>query len=143
MAAAAEAQSEEAAHSAETANRSARSLGTWILATVLGLVTIGGVAAAAVATLAIVEYLQGDAGRAEVGDCLNDAPAPEQLRRVDCEHADAAWVVAHRVSGVAEEEFADPQRREELCRPADEWQVAFWLSQEPTSLGDVMCLRTR
>ena len=107
------------------------------------MVTAAALATTAVATVAILDHLRGDAARAEVGDCLNDADAPARLRRVDCDHADAAWVVAHRIGGVPEAEFADPIHREELCQAAVEWEVAFWIAREPEAAGDVMCLRPR
>lgn len=116
-------------------------LGAWLVGLSLGLVAVAGVAVAAVATLAIVEQIRGDAARAEVGDCLDDADTPQRLRRVDCDDADAAWTVVHRVSGIREAEFADAARREELCRPAGEWEVAFWVGEEDGTIGDLLCLR--
>lgn len=128
---------------AAAARRSGGRVRAWLIGAGLGLVAVGGMTTAAVATVAIVEHLQGDATRAEIGDCLDDADAPERLRRVDCDHADAAWTVAHRAEAVPEAEFSDATRREELCHPAGEWELAFWLAKEQSALGDVMCLQPR
>lgn len=117
----------------------------WLVGIVTGIV-LWALVISGVAAYRIVEYIRADVGRAGLGDCLDDAGSSDEVRRVDCDSPDAAWIVVRRVTDVAEHEFTDVGRREELCGSASTWKFAFWAGDprdDGTGTGSLLCLEPR
>lgn len=120
-----------------TSQQSRSRLSYWMIsaAVVVALIALG---VGAVTARFVLEQIEQDASRATVGDCLDAASDPNQLRRVECSSPEAAWTVVHRASNVSERNFSIPEIRQQLCDPAPDWKSAFWIARD--GAGELLCL---
>jgi hypothetical protein len=79
----------------------------------------------------------------EVGQCLDDAPSPDDMEVVDCGSAEAAWSVIGNDGPRTRGEF-DQATQGDLCQAFAETQQAMWVTTSYTvdssTEGEVICL---
>jgi hypothetical protein len=79
----------------------------------------------------------------EVGECLNDAPAADDMEVVDCAAAEAAWRVIGNDGAWTRGEF-DAAAQGDVCQAFAATEQALWVTSSSTvnsgTEGEVICL---
>lgn len=121
-------------------HRPGRSAMRWLLGVILVLAVAAALGVVGWLGWQVLDTVQRDPSRADVGDCLAGSDDPGELGRVDCVADEASWLVVGKHTDLAWSEFRQ-MPGDELCADHPETELAVWFGDDrDRGPGDVFCL---